>query len=587
VELHFLGGATTVTGSQFLLVVGGRRILVDCGLFQGGPNDVVRNRVPFAFEPREIDALLLTHAHLDHCGLIPHLVEAGFRGPIYTTAATAELAELVLRDSGRLQEEFARRARRRERRHPEEARRELERAEAALAAALADSEAPGPGDLRAGGAGNGGVTEGEGGAGSAAAHGGIVQRAASRSGQAPDLEDELRRQPPVLEIDLDEPLYDEAAARRALHTVRPVAYGEEVAVAPGVVATLLDAGHILGSAIVVLRAREAGMGERLLVFSGDLGRPGTPIIRDPTPLTGADYLIVESTYGGRRHDPPEAAVAALADAVREVASDRGVLLIPAFAVGRTQEIIWELNRLVETGAIPALPLFLDSPMATRATEIYRRHREDYDEETRRLLMVGEAPLDYPHQVLTTSEEASEAIARAPRPHIIVAANGMLTGGRVVYHLARLIDDPAATVLLVGYQGTGTLGAHLEAGARSVRIDGQERTVRCRIRSISGFSAHADEAELLAWIAPVAGGGSRQAGGVGGGPVGGGHTTPAEPSGRVDGERGSGEGSPPLRVPRQVFLVHGDPPAQAALAPKIAALGLSVTIPRWRQRVALE
>ena len=235
------------------------------------------------------------------------------------------------------------------------------------------------------------------------------------------------------------------------------------------------------------------------------------------------------------------------------AAAKGVLLVPSFAIGRTQEVVWELDRLIERGEIPLLPLYLDSPMASKASDIYRRHAEYFDEETGRLLREGDTPLDYPNQTITNDVKASQAIEHAPRPYMIVASNGMLTGGRVLGHLRNLIGDPTATLLFVGYQGEGTLGAHLQAGATSVKLDGQPHEVRCKIRSISGFSAHADESELLDWL--------RNFG-----------------AGKKAGEPG---------FPRTVFLVHGDPEAQLAIAPKVEALGFRVHVPRWRETVTLD
>jgi metallo-beta-lactamase family protein len=239
--------------------------------------------------------------------------------------------------------------------------------------------------------------------------------------------------------------------------------------------------------------------------------------------------------------------------VQLVNEAQGVLLIPSFAIGRTQEVVWELDRLIERGEIPELPLYLDSPMASKASDIYRRYPEYYDEETGRLLRDGASPLDYPNQIVTRDFKASQAIARAPRPYMIVASNGMLTGGRVVGHLRNLIDDPDATILFVGYQGEGTLGAHLQAGAKAVRLDGQQREVHCKVRSISGFSAHADESELLDWLR-----------GFG--------------AGRRPGDPG---------YPRRVFLVHGDPEAQVVLEPKVQALGFATHVPHWHERVTLD
>jgi len=517
-ELAFLGGARTVTGSRFLVRSARATVLVDCGMFQGNPNEVIRNRVPLGFDPAELDAVVLTHAHLDHCGLLPLLGRLGFRGRIVATAATADLARIVLLDSARLQEEFARREARRERRNPtwavEDDRREREMFDAAIA---------------------------EFGPGSAAGSG------------RPDPETELRAQPPVVELDLDAPLYTEDDAAAILPRFLTLPYATEREVAPGVQVTLLDAGHILGSAIVVIRA-DGGPGERPLriVFSGDLGRPGTPIIRDPTPVGEADVVVVESTYGGREHEPAEAAVDLLARTIREVAERRGALLIPAFSIGRTQEVVWHLDRLLEQGAIPQIPLYLDSPMASHASDIYRRHADMYDDETARLLREQDTPLDYPAQRVTRDLAESLAIARAQRPYAIVASNGMLTGGRSVAHARNLVDDPGATILFVGYQGEGTLGRHLIDGARTARIGGATMPVRSTIRAIDGFSAHSDEPELLAWLANFI-------------------------RGRRPGDPG---------VPSRVFLVHGDPPAQEALAPKVAALGFAVAIPRWHEAVAL-
>ncbi|MBI3522869.1 MAG: MBL fold metallo-hydrolase [Chloroflexi bacterium] len=513
-RLHFLGAATTVTGSQMLLETDGAKILIDCGMFQGNPHDVARNRVPFAYDPATLDALLLTHAHLDHCGLIPHLVAEGFKGPIYATRGTVELATLVLLDSGKLQEEFSQRHDRFVKRHPDRAAREHTKDQAALDAAMAEARDDVRDDIR-------------------------------------DPEEALRAQPPQVALSIDEPLYDQEQARRSLERFRGIEYDKELEVAPGIRATFLDAGHILGSSIIRLEIEPGGSTEGnaprlVVVFSGDLGRNDTPIIRDPTVVTDADYVVVESTYGGREHEPHAEAIRLLTEAVRMVADAKGVLLVPSFAIGRTQEVVWELDRLIEAGAIPKLPLYLDSPMASKATDVYRRFTDYYDEETRKLVEARHAPLDYPDAHITNDPGDSSAIASKPRPYLLVASNGMLTGGRVVGHLRELVGDPSAVILFVGYQGQGTLGAQLQAGATNVSIEGQPFEVRCRIRSISGFSAHADEPELLAWLKHFAG------------------------TGRT----------------KRVFLVHGDPPAQAALEPKVRSLGLDVLVPHWRQAVEL-
>jgi metallo-beta-lactamase family protein len=561
-EIQFLGGATTVTGSQFLLVTERARVLIDCGMFQGSPNEAVRNRVPLAYDPSEIDAILLTHAHLDHCGLIPHVVESGFEGPIFATRGTCELAELVLLDSGHLQEEFAKREARWERKHPDAVADDDAKERAAYEAAVHLSEhpetpvVPGSGREAAGGEAVPPIAPDA----ATIASSSVSEEAAEaihREGSPEDAEDAeaiLRGQPPELTIDLDEPLYTERQARAAVEQFRPVEYDTELEVAPGIHARYLDAGHILGSAIIRVRIAAAdGTPERTIVFSGDLGRPGTPIIRDPTVLTDADYVLIETTYGGREHEPGDEAIRILAETVRMVADAKGVLLVPSFAIGRTQEVVWQLDRMIDRGEIPLLPLYLDSPMASKASDIYRRHADYFDEETAKLLREGDAPLDYPDQHETRRLPESQAIATAPRPYMIIASNGMLTGGRVVGHLRNLIGDPDATLLFVGYQGEGTLGAHLQAGVKVVKLDGQEREVRCRIRSINGFSAHADEGELLEWLANFG--------------------------------RGKKPGS--AGFPRRVFLVHGDPEAQIAIEPKVQALGFATHIPHWRERVTLD
>ena len=538
VHLHFLGAATTVTGSQYLLETDRARILIDCGMFQGTPEERMRNEVPFAYDPTTVDAMLLTHAHLDHCGQIPRLVKAGFRGPIYATAGTIELAALVLLDSGKLQQEFSKREMRWERRHPDEAvvedREELAQYQAVFALAtagdaLADSPAIEP---------PGSVATGE-----------HVPTTIEPTNPLTHTPQPLV--PPAVPVappqDLDEPLYTEADARASLTAFRPILYDEETQVADGIHARFVDAGHILGSAIIDLRIEASGAEpERTIVFSGDLGRPGSPILRDYTEVTHADYVLVETTYGGREHQPEQEAIDVLAQTVRLVAQGDGVLLVPSFAIGRTQDIVYELDRLIDAGKIPLLPLYLDSPMGSKATDIYRRHTEYYDDEAAQVQRTGGTPLDYPRQIVTNDLAQSEKIAQAQRPYMIVASNGMLTGGRVIGHLHDLLGDANATILFVGYQGVGTLGASLQAGAKTAKVDGQVVEVRCQIKSISGFSAHADESGLLSWLKNFASNGVRR-----------------------------------------VFLVHGEPDAQAAIDPKIQALGLTTHIPRWHERVILD
>ena len=329
VSIQFLGAVGTVTGSQFLVTAGERQVVVDCGMFQGAPEEVSRNRMPFGYDPKSLDALLLTHAHLDHCGRLPALVKAGFRGPIHATAGTLDLAEIVLRDAAKLQEEAENRWRRK---HPDEAA--AHDAELASEEASVENDAEMPSKLR-----------------SAPAEGMTMTRAA---------------------------LYSIEDVEQTLTQFSPVDYDTPVTMMDGITATFRDAGHILGSAIIELRVTDDG-GETTIVFSGDLGRCDTPILRDPTPVSHADFVLVESTYGNREHAPHEQAIEELAAAINEVATDKGVLLVPSFAVGRTQELVWVLDELYRDQRIPRLPLYLDSPMASRASDVYLRHPEDYDE----------------------------------------------------------------------------------------------------------------------------------------------------------------------------------------------------------------
>jgi metallo-beta-lactamase family protein len=494
IEIQFLGAAGCVTGSQFLVTTRRARVLVDCGMFQGSPEETERNRMPFAFGADTLDALILTHAHLDHCGRTPALVKAGFGGPIHATHATVDLAEIVLRDSAKLQVEFAERWNRRH----------------------ADDEAK--------------------------------SEAAAQETDDESLPKRLREATPEGKTETREPLYEERDVDATMGQMRGCDYGVEVKVADGITAVLHDAGHILGSAIVEMRVTD-GDETRMIVFSGDLGRDDSPILRDPTPITSADAVVVESTYGNREHAAHDEAIEELVAAIAEVSDDEGVLLVPAFAIGRTQEVVWVLDHLVREGRIPRVPLFLDSPMASRASTVYFDHPEVYDEETKRLLDSGDSPLKYPGQEFTDSVEDSKAIRTAKRPFMVVASSGMLTGGRIMHHLKDFLPDPTCTILFIGYQGEGTLGRHIQNGGTSARIDGKEIPVRCRVRSISGFSAHADQHELEAWLA---------------------HFTTDEGSNR----------------PKRIFVVHGDPDAAEEFAGRIRELGMEPHLPKHRELVTL-
>jgi metallo-beta-lactamase family protein len=558
-EIHFLGAANTVTGSQYLLLTDRAKLLIDCGMFQGGPHEIVRNRVPQTYDPGSLDAIVLTHAHLDHCGLIPHVVAEGFNGPIYATRGTIELASLVLLDSGKLQEEYAKRQSHWAAKHPDQAAREEQKALADIAAQeqIAEQEegttaAPmlHPGDLTPDGhVVASGIDE-------LPLH--DEQALGTRLGYPPvghpNYAASMAGNPAQPNLVVEEPLYTAAQAQSSLAQFKAVDYEATVNVAPGITAVFHDAGHILGSSIVELRVEAQGSTPaRTLIFSGDLGRTAAPILRDPTVIKAADYVLVESTYGGRTHEPEEESLEQLAQAVKDVVAQSGVLLIPSFAIGRTQEVAWALQHLLDAGRIPPIKLYLDSPMASKASTIYREHRDYYDAETLALLDKGEGPIDFPNEQETPLAADSMKIDHSRRPYVLVASNGMLTGGRVLAHLRTLIGDTKAVILFVGYQGEGTLGARLQAGITTARLDGQEYTVRCAVRSISGFSAHADEPQLLSWLGNFI-------------------------AGRKAGDPG---------VPRRVFIVHGEPDAQAIFEPKVQALGLPTMTPHWHQHVVLD
>jgi metallo-beta-lactamase family protein len=338
------------------------------------------------------------------------------------------------------------------------------------------------------------------------------------------------------------PLYDEADAFRALRLLHPLPYRTRREVARGVAITFQRAGHILGSATVELEVEEPGSPPLRLLLSGDLGRYGVPILPDPDPAPGVDEVVVESTYGNRLHEPSPRG--ALRDEIRAAAARGGAVIIPAFAIGRTQEVLFELRALEDQGEIPVLPVFVDSPMAVDATPLYLLHREDHDDEMARLVASGAEPLRPDRLTFARSPEQSRAINRVEGPCIILSASGMATGGRVLHHLARRLPDPRTTVLLVGFQAAGTRGDKLQSGAQSIRIHGEEVPVKARVVSISGFSAHADHAEVSRWMA----------------------TLP--------------------RRPRRVFCVHGEPAALQAQAERLRAQGLDAVVPRHLERFEL-
>jgi len=455
--LTFLGAAGTVTGSRFVVELDERRVLVDAGLYQGLADLRRRNWDPMPVAPSTIRAVVLTHAHLDHCGYLPRLVRDGFAGPIVCTRDTAALAEIVLRDSAHLQEEDA--------------------------------------------------------------------RYANEAGWS--------RHRPAL------PLYDTGDVERTVSHFKPVPFEEKTLLAMEMSATLRPAGHILGSAVVSL-----DVGHRRVVFSGDLGRPGHPLLCPPEPPPAADALVVESTYGDRRH--PELDPDLLADAVRRTIDRGGTVLMPAFAVDRTELVLLELRRLTDAGRIPRLPIFVDSPMALTTLDVYRRALRTPSPQLRPDQRRALDALDHLDLHAVRDVEHSQQLNRPKFPCILVSASGMATGGRVVHHLAHQLPDPSNCIVLTGYQAVGTRGRALLEGARHIKMHGRYVPVRAEVVQIPDFSVHADADELTAWV-----------------------------------------GSAP-RLPRTVYVVHGEPHASAALARRLEDdLGVCAVVPRLGERVRLD
>ena len=465
-SISFWGGVGTVTGSKYLVESNGSRVLVDCGLFQGLKELRERNWQEPPFDPRSLNAVLITHAHIDHTGYLPRLVTKGFHGPVYCSRGTADLLKILLPDSGRLQEEDA--------------------------------------DFR------------------------------NRH--------HLTKHNPAL------PLYTEKDAYAALELLEPVANdGDAFEVAPGIRAGFRVAGHILGSSLVLLQldhAGEDGRGRRVL-FSGDLGHYDQPIIRDPVAPPACDYLLVESTYGDRLHDPEDPKIA-LARILNDAAERDAPVLIPAFAVGRTQEIVYLIRELEDEKAVPVLPVTVDSPMAAATTAVYAKRTEEQDEEYASILRSKRHPLRTHSMMTASSRQESKRLNDAEGARVIISASGMMTGGRVLHHAMRLVPNPEATIVFVGFQAAGTTGRRLQDGEPEVKIMGQWIPVRCRIAKIGGFSAHADWGEVLKWLEKIESG-----------------------------------------VPSRTFLTHGEPEAATAMAGHIKErFGWNVHVPQYGEKIEL-
>jgi metallo-beta-lactamase family protein len=416
ISLQFLGAARHVTGTKHLLKIGDERVLLDCGLVQGPRRvaDEQNRRLPVA--GRDVDSLVLSHAHIDHCGALPRLVRDGFRGPIWCTEATGDMLRLMLMDAAHIQAADARHLRKR----------------------------------------------------------------------GHDVE----------------PLYDTADVERTLRLVQTVPYHRPFDVSKQLRVEFLEAGHILGAAIVVMDV-EHGAQKRRIVFTGDHGRKNLPILRDPDPLPECDALITESTYGDRTHEARVDMMAELARIVAEELHDGGRIVVPAFAVGRTQSVVLFLGDLMRQGHLPPLPIWVDSPMSSEATRVMGRHPDLFDAETRALLHGGHNPLFFEGVTYVTDVEQSKALNQVRRG-VIVSASGMCESGRVLHHLSQSVGRREDCVLLVGYQAAGTLGRRLLEGHKEVHILGETHTVNCKVRSMPGFSAHADWRELLAATRPLAG-----------------------------------------------------------------------------------
>lgn len=421
-KLSFLGAAQNVTGSKFLLEASNTRILVDCGLYQERKFKQ-RNWEPFPYDPSSIDIMLLTHAHVDHSGLIPKLVRDGFDGKIYCTHATADIARIILLDAAHLQEEDAAY---KKKRHQKE----------------------------------------------------------KRKGPYPET-----------------PLYTTADAEASFPHFSGVGYRETVNLAEGITATFHDAGHVFGSSTIDVSVTENGE-KRNILFSGDVGRDDKPILKDPYEYSDIDYAVVESTYGDRVHEEPMDISEKLAEIINSTVEAGGNIIVPSFALQRAQEVLYYMNELLIANKIPDIPVFLDSPMAIRITEVFKRHKELYDKEMAQLVSDKKSPFDFPGLQMVQTSEESKALNYLKAPAMIIAGSGMCTGGRIKHHLVNNITRPESTVLFVGYQAVGTLGRSIVDGIKKVRILGQRYPVRARIAEISGFSAHADRNEILEWLGGI-------------------------------------------------------------------------------------
>ncbi len=465
-KIRFLGAAQNVTGSRHLLEANGQRILVDCGMYQER-DFKERNWKPFEVPPSSIDAVLITHAHLDHCGLLPKLVKEGFSGSIYCTKATAEIAEIILLDSAHIQ--------------MEDIKHKKERHE------KKGKTSPFP----------------------------------------------------------YEPLYTTEDVEQCMKLFKTTDYREAINLGGPLETTFYDAGHVLGSAIIRVKIRQGGE-ERIVIFSGDIGRPDRPIVCDPTVFDAADYVLIESTYGDRDHTATEDIKKQIADIINLTRDKGGKIIVPSFALERSQEILYYLNELTLERKIDPIRIFLDSPMASKITKVFRKHPELFDEEMTEFVDNHESPLNLPGLELAGTVVQSKAINDVTGPAIIIAGSGMCTGGRIKHHLVQHISEPQNTIMFVGYQAIGTLGRSLVDGVKEARILGEKRPIRANIVRVTGFSAHADRNELLKWLKSLE------------------------------------------KSPKKVFVVHGEADSAHSFAQFVKAdTGWDAAVPEYNQEVELD
>jgi metallo-beta-lactamase family protein len=454
-KLTFLGAARSVTGSMHLMEVNGRRILFDCGLFQGKRKEAFRLNREVRVDAEKVGAVLLSHAHIDHSGNLPNLIKQGFRGTIYATGATCDLCKIMLPDSGHLQE------------------RDVE----------------------------------------------YVNRKRRRQGKNPF-----------------EPLYTAEEAKNVTEHLQEVSYEHAFHVDDRIEVVYHDAGHILGSAMIEVRV-DGMRGRRRIVFSGDVGRPDQPILRDPWPLCETDVLIMESTYGGRSHEGSERIREKLLRVLQKAVQRKGKVIIPAFSVGRTQHLVYELHQLFAEGKLPPISIFVDSPLSVNATEVFRAHPECYDKEVLRFLSEEKDPFGFSRLRYVRELDDSKRLNTHPGPVVIISASGMCEGGRILHHLANAVGDSRNTILIVGFQAENTLGRRLVERRETIKIFGEEHELKAEVETINAFSAHADQGELLSWVEHA--------------------------GGRIG----------------KIFLVHGEEEQAAALTGKLAERGLyNVVVP---------